>query len=269
MIEECTMGKKGIFDEWPPVVYYVMGAINETNAPGNIWRASDDWPPIPYIETKWYLHRDNTLSRIYPDNYEPITYTYNPTTPVPTIGGQNLNIPAGPYDQRSVESRDDVLVFTSPVLEEPFEATGPIKAILYVSSDCIDTDFTVKLTDVYPDGRSMLITDGILRMRNRNGFDHWEFMKPGEVYRIEVNLWDISYIWNSGHRIRIDISSSNYPRFLANPNTGEPMGRNTTYSIAHNTIYLDSMHPSCIVLPWIENSNEIKDFNPNKFFRRT
>ena len=253
MIEEYTMGKESVFDEWPPVVYYVMGAVNETNAPGNIWRIADDWPPIPYIETKWYLHGDNTLSRIYPDNYEPITYTYDPTNPVPTIGGQNLNLPAGPYDQRSVENRDDVLVFTSPVLDEPFEATGPIKAILYVSSDCIDTDFTVKLTDVYPDGRSMLITDGILRMRNRNGCDHWEFMKPGEIYRIEVDLWDISYIWNKGHRIRIDISSSNYPRFLANPNTGEPMGRNTTYRIAHNTIYLDSMHPSCIILPWINN----------------
>ncbi|RLF40238.1 MAG: acylase [Thermoplasmata archaeon] len=269
MIEEYTMGAESDFDKWPPVVYYVMGAVNETNAPGNIWRTADDWPPLLYSEVKWYLHEDGILSREHPGNYKPITYIYDPTNPVPTVGGQNLNIPAGPYDQRSVESRDDVLVFTSPVLEEPFEATGPIKAILYVSSDCIDTDFTVKLTDVYPDGRSMLITDGIIRMRNRNGCDHWEFMEPGEVYKVEVDLWNVSYIWNSGHRIRIDISSSNYPRFLANPNTGEPMSRNTTYRIAHNTIYLDSMHPSCIVLPWIENSSEIKDFNPNKFFKHS
>ncbi|HDM66898.1 MAG TPA: CocE/NonD family hydrolase [Thermoplasmatales archaeon] len=258
MIEEYTMNQGNDFDKWPTVIYYVMGAVNETNAPGNQWRVADNWPPLPYTETKWYLHGDGLLSREYPGDYSPITYTYDPSDPVPTIGGQNLNIPAGPYDQRSVEGREDILVFNSPVLEEPFEATGPVKAILYVSSDCIDTDFTVKLIDVYPDGRAMLITDSIIRMRNRNGFDHWEFMEPGEIYKVEVDLWSTSYIWNKGHRIRVDISSSNYPRFLANPNTGEPMGRNTTYKVAHNTIYLDSLHPSCIVLPWIKSTENTK-----------
>ncbi|MCK5031163.1 MAG: CocE/NonD family hydrolase, partial [Thermoplasmatales archaeon] len=118
---------------------------------------------------------------------------------MPTIGGQNLVLPQGPKDQSPVENRDDVLLFTSPVLTEPVGATGPIKARLFVSSSCVDTDFTVKLTDVYPDGRSMLITDSILRMRNRNGRDHWEFMTPGEIYEIEVDLWSTSYVWNTGH----------------------------------------------------------------------
>ena len=120
---------------------------------------------------------------------------------------------------------------------------------LFVSSDCPDTDFTVKLTDVYPDGRSVFITDGILRMRNRNGQDHWEFMQPGNIYEVSVDLWSTSYIWNTGHRIRVEVSSSNYPRFLNNPNTADGIGKNTTYTIAHNVLYVDTTHPSCILLP--------------------
>jgi hypothetical protein len=164
-----------------------------------------------------------------------------------------------------VEERDDVLVFTSQVLEEPYEATGPIKARLYVSSDCPDTDFTIKLTDVYPDGRSMLITDGILRMRNRNGTDHWELMEPGKTYEVEVDIWSTSYIWNTGHRIRVAISSSNYPRFLNNPNTADGIYKNTTYNIAHNTLYLDTNHPSCIILPEIEDVKVINKHGDHFF----
>jgi hypothetical protein len=107
----------------------------------------------------------------------------------------------------------------------------------------------VKLTDVYPDGRSMLIADGILRMRNRNGCDHWDFMETGQVYEVEVDLWSTSYIWNTGHRIRVAVSSSNYPRFLANPNTEDGIYQNSDSVIAENTLYLDSLHPSCIILP--------------------
>ena len=250
MVNEYTMNQPGNYDEWPSVYYYVMGDVNDTNAPGNEWRSGDDWPPT-HTDTNWYLHENGVLSTTYPSNYESLTYTYNPNDPVPTKGGQNLNTPPGPYDQTSIENRNDVLIFTSDILTEPYEATGPIKARLFVSSDCPDTDFTVKLSDVYPDGRSMLITDGILRMRNRNGVDHWEFMEPGEIYEIEVDLWSTSYIWNTGHKIRIAISSSNYPRFLNNPNTDDPMAKNTTYNIAQNSIYLDSDHPSRIILPQI------------------
>ncbi len=250
MVNEYTMNQQGSYDEWPSIYYYVMGDVNDTNAPGNEWRSGEDWPPA-HIDTNWYLHENGVLSTTYPSDYESLNYTYDPLSPVPTVGGQNLNLPPGPYDQTSVENRDDVLVFSSDILTEPYEATGQILAKLYVSSDCPDTDFTVKLTDVYPDGRSMLITDGILRMRNRNGPDHWDFMEPGEIYEIDVDLWSTSYIWNTGHKIRIAISSSNYPRFLNNPNTDDPMAQNTTYNVAENIVYLDSIHPSCIILPEI------------------
>lgn len=250
MINKYIMNENNGFDDRPSVWYYVMGDVDVIDAPGNEWRYTDDWP-IPTDSVPWHFHENGVLSKNIASDYEPLTYTYDPTNPIPTIGGQNLEIPGGPYDQTSIESRDDVLVFTSDVLTEPYEATGPIKARLYVSSDCPDTDFTVKLTDVYPDGRSMLITDGILRMRNRNGVDHWEFMQPGEIYEVEVDLLSTSYIWNTGHRIRVAVSSSNYPRFLANPNTKDSINNNDTYNIAHNTLYLDSEYRSCIIFPEI------------------
>jgi putative CocE/NonD family hydrolase len=237
-----------------------MGDVDNDSAPGNEWRIADDWP-LPYSEMKLFFNENGLLDIESPGDNNPISFTYDPQNYVPTIGGQNLNIKRGPYDQRSVEDRDDVIVFTSNILEDPIEATGPIKAKLFVSSDCPDTDFTVKLTDVYPDGRSMLITDGILRMRNRNGFDHWDFIEPEIIYEITVDLWSTSYIWDKGHKIRVAISSSNYPRFLNNPNTKDPISGNSTYNIAHNTIYIDDEYPSCIILPYID-----KSFNQdNKF----
>ncbi len=251
MVENYTMGLDNGFPDRPNVWYYVMGDVDDIDSPGNEWRYANEWP-IPADYVSWYLHENGALIKDYPSQYDPLTYTYNPTDPVPTVGGQNLKIPAGPYDQTSIESRNDVLVFTSEVLNEPLEITGPITARLFVSSDCPDTDFTVKLTDVYPDGRSMLITDGILRMRNRNGVDHWDFINPGEIYEIEVDIWSTSLVFNQGHRIRVAISSSNYPRFLANPNTIDPITKNSTFNIAQNTLYIDSDHPSCIILPEIE-----------------
>jgi len=258
MISQYCMDGPNDFDNRPAVSYYVMGDVDDIDAPGNEWRTADDWP-IPHTELECYFHGDGALSTSYPDGHTPLSYLYDPTDPVPTLGGQNLGLPRGPYDQRTVEDREDVLVFTSDVLQEPFEATGPIKARLYVSSDCPDTDFTVKLTDVYPDGRSMLITDGIIRMRNRNGFDHWEFMQPGEIYEVEVDVWSTSYIWNTGHRVRVDISSSNYPRFLNNPNTADPIYGNITFNVAQNVLYVDSEHPSCIILPV---PNQVLQNNP-------
>ena len=260
MINQYTMNNGNDFDKWPTASYYVMGDVDDPDAPGNEWRYADDWP-ISTVETPYYLHEGELLSPDNPGSYSPITYSYDPTNPVPTKGGQNLAILFdGPMDQRSVEGRDDVLVFSSPVLTEPVETTGPIKARLFVSSDCVDTDFTVKITDVYPDDRSMIIADGILRMRNRNGRDHWEFMNPGDIYEVEVDLWSTSYIWNTGHRIRVAVSSSNYPRFLANPNTADGIGQNTTYDIAQNTLYLDSDHPSCILL---QNPNNYAPDEPS------
>ena len=251
MAEQYTMNGPDTFSRRPNVTYYVLGDTSIIDAPGNEWRVAEDWP-VPAQQISWYFQGDDLLNTTVPQDNMPRSYLYDPTNPVPTVGGQNLNIPAGPYDQSSVETRDDVLIFTSPILTEPYEATGPVKAHLFVSSDRTDTDFTVKLSDVYPDGRSMLITDGVLRMRNRNGTDHWELMEPGTIYEIDVDLWSTSYIWNTGHQIRVTVSSSNYPRFLPNPNTGDAMNTNTTYAIANNTLYLDTMHPSCLILPWVE-----------------
>lgn len=250
MIDEYTNNGSTAFDQWPAVTYYVMGDVDNTRAPGNEWHYAVDWP-VSFTERAWYFQANGSLLTVLPGSNTPLSYTYDPEHPVPTVGGGNLEIAAGPYDQRTAENRSDVLVFTSPVLSAPYEATGPIKARLYVSSNCTDTDFTVKLTDVYPDGRSMLITDGILRMRDRNGTDHWELMEPGNVYHVDVDLWSTAYIWNTGHRIRVDVSSSNYPRCLNNPNTADGIYKNTTYKLALNTIYLDNAHPSCVFLPEI------------------
>jgi predicted acyl esterase len=262
ILEQYILEENNDFENRPNVVYYVMGDVRNSSAMANYWRYTKDWPP-EYIADEWYFHENKLLSLDIPGSYSPITYTYNPSNPVPTKGGTNLYPTPlawpGPFDQRSVENRADVLLFTSDVLTEPYEATGRIKARLYVSSNCPDTDFTVKLTDVYPNGDSMLICDGILRMRNRNGFDHWEFINPEEVYEVEVDLWSTSYVWNEGHKIRVAISSSNYPRYLANPNTEDAMNQNTDYNIAENTLYLDSAHPSCIILPrYNDNYGPIK-----------
>jgi len=255
MIRQYTMDQSNAFDSWPAVSYYVMGDVNDPSAPGNEWRTAEDWP-VHDVETEWYFHNDGELSISPASQSEPMSYLYDPSNPVPTIGGQNLNLARGPFDQISIEDRDDVLVFTSSILDESYEATGPVKARLYVSSDCPDTDFTVKLTDVYPDGRSMIITDGILRMRNRNGVDHWEFMEPGEIYEVEVDLWSTSYIWNTGHQIRVTVSSSNYPRFLNNPNTVDGILQNETYAVAENTLHIGPDTRSCIILPEIEGHEQ-------------
>ncbi len=264
MVRLYVLNDTDKYSGWPTVSYYVMGDVDDANAPGNEWRYADDWP-IPADDVSWYFQSDGLLTTEPAGMADPLMYTYDPMNPAPTVGGKNLYSPAGPYDQSSVENRSDVLVFTSDVLEKPFEATGPLKARLFVSSDCPDTDFTVKLTDVYPDGRSMFITDGILRMRNRNGQDHWEFIEPGSIYEVEVDLWSTSYIWNTGHRIRVQVSSSNYPRFLNNPNTVDGIGKNTTYTIAQNTLYIDMTHPSCIILPQPTQEVQEKMFEPPKY----
>jgi predicted acyl esterase len=273
MVIQYTMDGSNDFDNWPTVIYYVMGDVDNISAPGNEWRTADDWP-IPYNEMELFFHENGLLDIESSGDNNPITFTYYPQNYVPTIGGQNLNIQRGPYDQRPIENREDVILFTSPILDEPIEATGPITARLFVSSDCPDTDFTVKLTDVYPDGRSMLITDSILRMRNRNGFDHWEFMESGDIYEVTVDLWSTSYVWNEGHQIRVAISSSNYPRFLNNPNTDDPISKNSTYNIAHNKLYIENEYPSCIILPYIKQAyNQDNKFiiteESNSIFEKT
>jgi hypothetical protein len=172
---------------------------------------------------------------------------YDPTDPVPNLGGRNLSDPRGPFDQRPVESRDDVILFTTPVLRDYVEITGKVLVTLYASSDALDTDFTALLCDVYPDGRSMNVCDGIIKARLRNSMTTEELMVPGTIYEFEIDLWETCIAFNAGHRIRIEISSSNYPRFDANPNTGEPFNQHTHTVPATNTIYHDAAHPSHIL----------------------
>lgn len=231
------------------VHYYVMGDPTDPQAPGNIWRHVDDWPP-PATPTPFYFHPDGGLVRGKPPGGDATrSYSYDPSDPVPTVGGQELFGPLGPKDQRPVEGRDDVLTFSTAELDEPLEATGRLMAVLYVSSDCPDTDFTVKLTDVYPDGRSMLVTDGILRARCREGFEKEAFLEQGQVYELTVDLWSTSLVFNKGHRIRVAVSSSNSPRFEPNPNTGAAFRADQEKRVATNTLFLSQQHPSRIVLP--------------------
>ncbi len=235
----------------PPkaVQYYVMGACGEEDAPGNVWRFADDWPPKSEA-TPFYFHLDGLLSRRKPGQSDrKKTYEYDPQNPVSTRGGGNLTIARGPMDQRPVEDRPDVLLFTTEPLKCPVEVTGRVRVKLWASSSCVDTDFTAKLCDVYPDGRSMLVLDGIRRARYRDSLGKPTLLTPGKVYPFEIDLWSTSIIFNKGHRIRVAISSSNFPRFGANPNTGEHPWEATKTVVAKNTIYLDKLKPSHIVLP--------------------
>jgi predicted acyl esterase len=235
-------------DEDPPVHYWVMGDPEDPSAPGNEWRTAETWPP-PSTPCNFYFHPDGRLSTSPPKGDDARSYRFDPRKPVPTVGGQNLILEKGPMDQRRIESRPDVLVFTSDVFETPFEATGRIVATLYVASDAPDTDFTVKLTDVYPDGRSMLVADGILRARYHRSFSEPCLLEPGRVYKIEVDLWSTSLIFNRGHRLRVAVSSSNSPRFDVNPNTGRFSWEETDPRIAVNTVHLSARYPSHVTLP--------------------
>ncbi|MBM3212958.1 CocE/NonD family hydrolase, partial [Candidatus Poribacteria bacterium] len=179
---------KGI-DDIPMVQYYVMGDPDDKGKYSNIWKSAHDWPVAAEM-TPFYFMSDGTLAFVPPDNAKGnLLYKYNPQDPVPTLGGANLTIPAGPRDQRPVENREDVLLFTSQELEKPMEVTGQVKVKLWASSSAEDTDFTAKLCDVYPDGRSIIVADGIIRASHRNSLEKTEPMKPGKIYEFEIDLW--------------------------------------------------------------------------------
>ncbi len=239
---------KGI-EEIPVVQYFVMGDPADPNTPGNKWRTAADWP-IPAEPIKVYFYPDNKLRLEQPkDMFGSLAYKYDPKNPVPTVGGANLTISKGPMDQRSVEDRKDILLFTSPALDRYVEITGPVKVKLWASSTTPDTDFTAKLCDVYPDGRSIIVLDGIIRASHRSSMEKAELMEPGKIYEFEIDLWSTSFVISPGHRVRIAIASSNAPRFEPNPNTGKPSGSDDKTEVATNTIYMNADHPSHIVLP--------------------
>ncbi len=246
----------------PPVLYYTMGEMPVGDAPGNEWHEAQSWPP-PSKPVQFYLTETEGLAKQKPSDGK-LAYTYDPENPVPTAGGTNLLIPAGPFDQRNylinkkedlranIEDRDDVLIFATEPLKEPIEVTGNVRAVLYISTSAVDTDFTVKLTDVYPDGRSMLITDGITRLGFRNSLETFETATPGEVYRLDVDVWSTSIVFNKGHRIQIAVSSSNAPKYEPNPNTGNLDWKSTEKIKAQQTIYIGGERASHVILPIIE-----------------
>ena len=236
-------------DRAPAVTYYVIGDVFATNAPGNEWRTSDTWPPLPTTPREYYFQADRSLAAEPPSAQAPLSFNYDPRSPAPTVGGLQLTIPAGPMDQQKVESRDDVLVFTGDALAEPLEVCGQVRAQLWVSSDAPDTDFFVKLCDVYPDGRSFNICEGCVRARFREGFSKETMMRAGEVYPLVIGLSPTSIIFNRGHRVRVQVTSSSAPGYDPNPNTGEPFRASERTRIARNSVSVAADRASRLVLP--------------------
>ncbi|MDH3680220.1 MAG: CocE/NonD family hydrolase [Acidimicrobiia bacterium] len=241
----------GIMDE-PPVTVFTLGE--------NRWQSLADWPPPTMREVRWFLHSqsgansvngDGVLSMVPPGSEPPDTFTYDPADPVPTLGGNNLIIDMGVRDQRPVEERRDVLVFTSDPVDQPLEITGPVIVELWASSSAADTDFTAKLVDVHPDGYAMNLLDGMIRARYRESASDPVLLEPGTPYRFRIDLWATSTVFLPGHRIRLEISSSNFPRFDRNLNTGQPFGQGASAVVANQTVYHETERPSAVVLPVI------------------
>ena len=253
----------GAMDD-PPIRLFVMG-INE-------WRGESEWPLARTQFTPYYFDSDGSANSAFGDGRLTVTppggepsdqFVYNPERPVPSIGG-NLStaswawtesgenpIVAGPVDQRMIEHRHDVLVYTGEQREEDLEVTGPLEVVLYASSSAPDTDFTARLVDVHPDGLAVVLAEGILRGRFRRGFDQEVWLEPGEVDEFRIQLYPTSNVFLKGHRIRVDISSSNFPRFSRNLNTGEDVGTGTRLQVAHQTVMHNEQFPSHILLPVI------------------
>lgn len=246
LFDEQLRGIEQDWDNQPRVYYYVMGYPGATGSgiDFNRYRTAMDWPLTNITKQAWYFHSDGTLSTTVPSITSNASYLYNPMNPVQTMGGTVLlgNSQMGAMDQRPVETdRSDILSYQSAILTSPVEIIGEIKASLFISSNCSDTDFTVKLMDVYPDGTQMIVASGILKTRYRGGFtpDKVALMTPGEIYELSVSLWSTAYRFVPGNRIRISISSSNYPEFSINPNTGGTVYPTfTDYNYANNTIVL-------------------------------
>ncbi len=269
-------------DRNPPVRVFVMGGGDgRRDADGRLrhggrWQNFDDWPPPQMRDTRFYFHPNGVLDEHAPaPDDAPISFDFDPKHPVPTVGGNISSggdlIIGGAFDQREgsrfygsdsestpLSSKHDVLVFQTDALTSPVEIVGPVRVRLWASSSARDTDFTAKLVDVhppsedFPQGFDMNLTDGILRARYRNGFERQELMEPASVYEFVIELYPTANLFGIGHRIRVDISSSNFPRLDVNPNTGEPLGSNRRSLIAVNTVYMDEGRPSNIVLPVLE-----------------
>jgi uncharacterized protein len=248
-------------DDDPPVRLFIMGM--------DAWRDEPDWPLPDTSYTPYYFHSeghantpsgDGALSIDPPPDEPHDAYIYDPRNPVPTVGGATF-LPglavaanAGPLDQRALDGRADVLTFATPPLERDVEVTGPVALVLFASSSTRDTDFTGKLVDVHPDGRAEILTDGILRARYRDSMSDPRPLEPGRVYELRIDLWATANLFRAGHRIRLDVSSSNFPRFDANTNTGGTIATEgpEDYVEAAIRVFHDRERPSHLVLPIID-----------------
>lgn len=246
----------GIMDE-APIRLFVMG--------DNVWRNEREWPLARTQWTHYYLHSggqantlngDGALSTQPPEAETPDRFTYDPRNPVPTRGGCLLPMGIGPglFDQREVEARPDVLVYTSPPLSKDVEVTGPVVVELWASTSAPDTDFTAKLVDVHPDGRALNLCDGIVRARYRASQEKPSLVTPGAVYPFLIDLWATSNVFKAGHCLRLEVSSSNFPHFEPNPNTGHDFGQDDVLESAVQEVLHDTRHPSRITLPVIPRS---------------
>ncbi|MBE3096762.1 MAG: CocE/NonD family hydrolase [Planctomycetes bacterium] len=233
----------------PAVAYYVMGDTSDPKAPGNQWRYAADWP-VPAKDTPYYFAKGGGLTAVAPAAAEAVAeYTFDPADPCPTIGGKNLTILKGPCNQNRIETRKDVLLFTTEPLGAPVEVTGRVRAKVFLASSAADTDLSVRLCDVYPDGKSFEMAEGMLRLRCRRSLEKPEPLVPGQVAEVTVDCWSTSIVFNTGHRIRAIVTSSNYPRFDLNPGTGKPWSDGGEKVRQTNRISCDAARPSCIVLP--------------------
>jgi uncharacterized protein len=256
----------GIRDRW--VDHHMLGApapalprVGYFLPVKNEWRQADGWPLPGTRFTEYFLDsegRANTLLgdgvlRNRPGSGPPDRYTYDPANPVPTLSsrtsGARGGIRQGSVDNRAVQTRDDVLVYTTPPLEAGLEVTGPVRAVIYFSTDVPDTDITVKLLDVYPDGRAHNLSHGIARARYRNSYERPDFLEPGQVYELEVEMFPASNYFEAGHRIRIEVSSSNFPNLARNLNTRESSDHGTRMQVANTQIHHSARYPSRIILP--------------------
>lgn len=264
----------------PPVRYFRMGGGSGRKNPagridhGGCWQDATSWPPPSVRDVPYYLQGDGSLQPGSADAVTRLAFRYDPSDPVPTIGGALTSgapiMHGGAYDQRVTEkvftyrqnheaqalaSRSDVLVFQSPELEEDLVVAGAIVVELFVGSDCPDTDFTAKIVDVYPpsadypEGYAMNITDGIFRMRYRDGWEREVSMHAGDIYCIRIEPFATSNVFQAGHRLRVDVSSSNYPHFDINPNTGASPDEEYLPRIATNLVYCGGEYPSRVILP--------------------
>jgi uncharacterized protein len=248
-------GKQNEFANGEPVKIFVMG-LNE-------WRNEESWPLKQAKATSYFLQSqgkansasgDGSLSTTGAKSDAADRYIYDPANPVPTVGGplccDAQHLAAGPRDQKEVEARQDVLVYSTPPLEQSLEVTGPVTLDLFARSSAVDTDFTAKLVDVGPDGTAINLTEGILRARYRESTTGApQAISPGEVYEYKIDLWSTSNVFLKGHRIRLEVSSSNFPRFDRNLNTGKDASTDAAMVRATNTVLHDGAHPSALVLP--------------------